>query len=636
MPRLLPPDAGRALHLPSTGGRLRAALCTAWIAATGCTPAETPPAPEPEAPAQVDRESWDVRLQLFGARSSILVEAPYVADLVAAQITRADSGVRVTLTDSAGDASTHLASTRLVVDHRADVVSFAGQVSAVGRDGRVRARADTLAWDRAADRLECADGATLVIPDGRVTARHLSGTTDLATWTARRVTATFGDTAGGDAVAIAGRAADIEVALATVSARFDTVTGAWRGRTLRALQGRYDGATRAVHLSGAVAVEDSSRDPVRRVRADRIDLDLDRATFAAHGAVSADGEARLEADSLTEDEAGGWIVGGGPARIDVDGRTLAGRRVHLSSAADTVLAAGAASAAEGQRRIRADSLALLSGADAVEAYGGVAVTADDIEGDLRARRLRSTAAGARLELWGEAQLTRADSGGGALVLCADSIAVDREAGRLTGMGAFRLLSPPHIQLRAERGTYHTAGDTAGLSGQVEFLHGAEGGATSQLSADSCRVELAGGAPTRAIWPSALAGRLEDAEQVSWLRASSGQADLAGGRLLRLRLEGEVEVTHRGRTGERASRFTSQAMELEFDEDGILRHVRAHGQALARSHLPEPAEEGRGPSSNRVAGERLEVDLDGGRVVAVRVLDAVEGRFRPGESQEEPR
>ena len=90
------------------------------------------------------------------------------------------------------------------------------------------------------------------------------------------------------------------------------------------------------------------------------------------------------------------------------------------------------------------------------------------------------------------------------------------------------------------------------------------------------------------------------------------------------------MTHRG-TGGRLRRFTAASMELNYGDDGVLHRVHAEGDALVRTRLTQDGEEpGGGASFNEVTGQRLEVDLVGGAVVAVRVLDTIEGRFMPEE------
>ncbi len=584
---------------------------------------------DPLAPEDRDRESWDVRLQLHSPTSgSVTVEAPYVTDHIDAQQTRADSGVTVTLTDSTGDSTTQLSAHRLVVDHRNHTVALAGTVQARSVARQVMMRADTMIWDRTMDRLDLPAGADVSLSTGHLMATQLSGGSDLAEWTAQDVHSTFRDTAVmTDEVRIDGHSAMVRAGSTAVTARFDTVQASWRGREVEARQAQYDGGAHTLLLSGSVTLLDSGR----QVRADSAQLDLSGRRIYARGGVEATGNLAFGASELREDESGRWTVTGNPVWLEADDRRLEAGRMTLSADMDTIAAAGGFQAVEGERTIEADSLLLNRVDHRLEAVGAVRLTATDVEGTLAADRLRSTGDGRIVTLWGAARLTRVRQGED-LTLDADTLRLDGDAGSLTGTGTFVLQSPPRVTLRAAAGTYLTSGDTATLAGQAEFLYDADD-SKSRLSADTCFVILAAGEPAAIDWPGAVEGRLEDAEQTSWLQARAGHGDLAEGRLVRLALRQQVEVTHRG-TGARLSRFTAASMELEYGDDGVLRRLHAEGDALVRTRLPED-DEGGGASFNEVSGERLEVDLDGGNVIAVRVLEEIEGRFVPdGEESED--
>jgi lipopolysaccharide export system protein LptA len=594
----------------------------------GCGAAGTPPV-DPLAPEDKDRESWDVRLQLRSATSEwVTVEAPYLTDHIDAQQTRADSGVTVTLADSTGAIVTRLSARRLVVDHRAHTVALAGSVTARSSVLQVTIRADTMIWDRTADRLKVPDGASVTLSTGRLAVTDLSGGSDLAQWTAQNVQSTFRDTEKmKDEIRIDGRTAHVKSDSVAVMAHFDSVKVYWRGRDAVAQHASYDGKAHRLLLTGSVALRDSGR----HVSADTVTFDLSAHRITARGAVRATGDLRFDADQLREDESGRWTVTGSPVRLEVDDRRLEAGRITLSADMDTVAATGGVSAIEGDRSIHADSLLLIRAEHRLDANGTVRVIAADMEGTLRADHLRSTGVGELVYLWGGAHLRRTRDGED-LTLAADTLRLDRDAGRLTGTGAFVLRSPPRVNLRAQIGTYLTSGDTATLAGQAEFLYAADG-SSSRLTADTCHVILVDGEPVAVDWPGRVEGRLEDAQQTSWLRAQAGHAELTNGRLFRLTLQGDVEVMHRGTEG-RLSRFTAASMELNYGDDGVLHRVRAEGDARVRTRLPQDGDEsGTKASFNEVAGQRLEVDLDGGAVVVVRVLDAIEGHFMPADEEQ---
>ena len=595
----------------------------------GCGSAEIPPEVVPDAPKDRDRESWGVRLQLHSASSgSVTVEAPYVTDHIDVQQTRADSGVTVTLADSSGEIATHINAHRLVVDHRAHTVALAGSVLARATVHRVEMRTDTMTWDRTEDRFDLPLGVDVTLATGHLAAAQLTGGSDLAQWTAKDVRSTFGDSSAAvDEVRVSGRSAQVRSDSTAVIARFDSARASWRDRDVSAQQALYDGHAQTLVLKGSVVLQDS----MRQMAAEMVELDLSARRIYAHGVVRATGDLHLEADELREDDIGRWSVRGEPLRLDADNRRLEARQMQISADMDTVIASGTTGAVEGDRTIQADSLVLVRPSGQLEAIGSVRVVAGDVQGQLRSEHLRSTGAGKHVMLWDGAQLTRPRPDAEDLTLAADTLYLDNEAGLLSGSGTFVLRSPPRLELRAQRGIYHTSGDTATLAGQAQFLYDGQD-SQSRLSADTCHVVLSNGEPTAVDWPGHLEGRMKDAEQTLWLQAQSGHGDLVDGRISRLTLQGQVEVTHRG-SSQRLSRFTAASMRLTYGEDGVLQQVQAEGHALVRTRLPDDADGGNSASLNEVGGARLEVDLHGGAVVAVRVLDKIEGRFVPDDADD---
>ena len=627
-----PPEA--TVPPDSAGPRLAGAVTAlAVLGLLGCGPVEGPPSPEPEAPEGIERESWEVELELHGGASPVTVQAAYVADLEG-RVTRADGGVAVAFLDSQGQPATRVRADRLFIDRGRDVVGFSGGVVAEAGGPGVTARSDTLAWDRAADRLSAGSAADLLLPDGRLRAGGLDGDSGLASWSATEVTGVFSGSEEGSAEGEDERSLHIEAAGAALEVRggrveadFHEARARWRDRRFQARSARYEGRGRRVVLEGAASMADTGRG--RRLLAEAIDVDLEGSRFRAAGGVQVEGEAFLWADAVEED--GDLLrIHGDPARAEVDGRSLQARRLYVDGRTDTVTAAGEVSALEGDRRITADSLRLVRPRDQVEAFGSVSVAAADLEGDLRSARLRSGEGGVRLVMWGDPSLALRRPEGGDLVLRADSLLLDRSRQRLAGAGGFLLEAPPNLELRAGRGLYDTSGESVDLSGAVEFVHRSEAGA-SRLVSDSSRVELVEGEPVAITWPASLSGSLKGSGQ-TWLRAGSGRAALVSAGLSSLDLEGRVEALHRGASEERLSRFAAERMEMTFDEDGVLGRIVASGGAQVRLRLAAGGEEG-GISLNDVEGERLRIDLAGGVVRRVHVLDGVEGRFEPAAGED---
>ena len=605
----------------------------AWIclllSLIGCRGTDGPVVTDPAAPGDRDRESWQVRLQLHSATSgTITVEAPYVTDHIDVQQTRADSGVSVTLSDTMGVLSTRLSAHRLVVDHRANTVALAGTVHASAPERNVTIRADTLTWDRTLDQLNFSAGAIVTVTTGELSATRLAGASDLGEWRAEGVHSTFRDTSVmADEVRIEGARTLVYSARDSLTAQFDTVHAYWQERDVRSREAVYRSHVHMLQLSGSVTLQDSGR----HVQADSVTLDLAKPSIIAWGQVRGTGDVHFEADQLQEDELGRWHVSGNPAWLEVDDRRVEATQMLLSKDMDSVSMGGGVRAVEANRRIQADSLRLIRSTHQLDASGAVQVHADDVQGVLEAEHLRSTDTGDHVLMWGGARLIRQRQGQD-LALLADTLQLDGATNRITGMGSFELRSPPGVELHAERGMYRTTGDTATFAGQSRFLYDAEG-SSSRISADGCRVVLDDAEPVSVEWQGPVEGRLEDAEQNSWLSAQSGSGELVDGRLASLNLQGQVEVTHQG-TEDRISRFTANSMQLNYDEGGILRRVQAEGDALVRTRLPGQETGSTTASFNEVSGQRLEVELEGGAVVAVRVLQAIEGRFVPDDDSVE--
>jgi hypothetical protein len=592
---------------------------------SACSDVDGPAVSDPVAPEDRDRESWGVRIQLLSPTSRTLtVDAPYLTDHLDEQLSRADSGVAVTLGDSTGEVVTRLSAHRLVVDHRAHTVALSGTVSAVAPEQRVSLIADTVTWDRTEDRLDLTEGAEVVLATGRLRAERLSGTSDMATWTAHGVRATLQDSgAGWDPVEVDSPRALVQAG-AAVMASFDSLRAVWRERSLRAHVGAYDGERARLDLAGEVTLIDSSR----QVRADSVRLDLAEGGVDARGEVRVSGDLRLRARRLSEADGGRWTLAGDPVEFDDDERHLRAAAMTVSAGGDSIGAGGGVHVGVGERSFAADSLHLVRPDGPLDAVGAVRLESREIEGVLTAGRARSVDGGDLVALWEGARFDR-ERADDSLVIEADTLRLQQ--GELRGSGAFRLQSPPRVELRAGVGRYATEGDTARLARATEFRYDA-GTSRSRLRADSSLVFLDGGEPVGLRWPDGLSGRTEDARQTSWITAAEGAGELNEGRLVRLTLTGGVEVTHRGDAG-RLSRFTAAAMELTYDDDGVLQGVVASGDALVQTRLDE--EGAAGPSTNEVRGEELDVDLEEGEVVSVAVLEGVEGRFVPEENRETP-
>ena len=665
MSRLLPPEVTTAGRLPSgddnppPGGRSwyrrRAVRCVTILlpltALLACSDTDLTPtttlglADAPEA----DRQSWDVRLQLRGSTSDLIVVAPYLADFLEARQTRADSGALVMVIGrsqsdrwSSGQADPH-ASTRgdatrdtariesstLVVDHQNGSVSFAGDVTIKG--GQVLLTTDSVRWERDTDSLTIPHHAQMELESGQVTGRRLAGTTALENWRAEQVWASFlvdGTEGGEDRIGIESRRAMLSVPQNGIRATFDTVSGHWKDRSIQGLKAVYDEPTGKMELLGSISIRDSTG----ALQADSVHIDLRTDRITASGQVSlTESDRRLEADEITEEETG-WQAVGTPVLLDIKTRHLEAPVVTLDRAGqETMTASGGVQVTEGEtRQLRADRITLLLDDDTLQAKG-VQLRADEFEGILTADRLHSQQGGDQVELLGSPRLIRDGDTDEPLSLEADTLILEMPSRRLEGRGAFNLEVAGSLRIAADRGQLDAESDSMRLEGQTQVRH-QENGADHLLEASEVSVELHQSQARSVTWPGSVQGRLRDDQQTTWIAGSAGRLQLTQGRLDTLTLQGSTHVTHQGHDRDRASRFDAKEMILVFDGDGSLRQLEALGQATALSRIVD--EDGQ-VAINEVSGARLRIDLEGGAVVAVRVLDEIEGRYLPPEQNGEP-
>lgn len=630
MPRPLLPDF-RPFR-GGTGGRLLL-LCYAAMA-TACTDVElAPPLAEAAPPEEADRQSWDVRVQMRGPSSDLIIIAPYLSDHLASRQTRADSGALVLLIDrlQAADRfaerdTSRIEAASLVVDHTDGSVTFGGDVRVTGP--RVTLQTDSLRWERDTDSLAMPRRVEMTVADGQVRAERLAGTTGLAHWRGTSIFGSFqveGDTTD-YRVGIEGRTADVKVRPAGLLARFDTVTSHWRGRRLTCLTAVYDGIAETVDFHGAITIRDSGR----TLSADSMHLDLQADRRRAHGHVHLQEADRLiEATTLTDDEAG-WRAIGTPVRVQVAPRKLTAPTVSYDAESDRLIAVGGVTIEEGQTRsLRAEDLELALKTDELLATR-IELKAEEFEGRLTAGEMRSSDAGDIVALSGAPRLVQDGDGDNQIVITADTLRLDMPNRSLGGQGNFELSVSQNLTLTALAGHFDARADSLRLSGNTLMAYHQDG--TSQrLEAGTVSIDLLDGEARSVRWPSKVSGRLEDVQQTTWLQAASGALSLRDSKLDTLKLQGSPDVTHHGHEEDRASRFRADEMILIFAPDGSLSQLVAVGGATALSRIADTDGQ---IAVNEVKGARLLIELHDGAVVAVRVLDKIEGRYMPPEQDPE--
>ena len=598
------------------------------------------PADEAPAPPGPDRESWGTRLEVRGRQSTVVITAPYVQDYLEGQVARADSGVVIDFHGRDGRRSTRVRAGRLTLSYDSQLVGVADCVRVQVGDS-VLVTADTLVWHPDEDVLTIPGPLRLEQPQGWTEGRNLRTEPGLARWSVQEPQTRWrgrGRGAPADLEA-SGRLVGVHSDSGYVTAAYDSFRARFEGRSLRSFAARYtDVGGGRVLLSGSVSAVDSSWS----LKADALDYDLGERALRASGHVElGDGDLRLEAGVLVE-QAGGerWEAEGNPAVVTHRDVSVESRRIAFARATESV-AAAPARLRQGDRLLQADSLVYDRTAGVARAAGGVSLSAPAFAGEAAAEWAEFDPGEGRAILAGAPSLSRS-RGGQRVAISADTLHLDLEGRVLRGAPGFAVSASP-VSVRSWRGVYLGGDDLAHLAGQVVLLQSSGEGA--RLAADSMVVHLLGEAISRVEVPGALAGTVgHRATQVTWLAADAAVIELSDGRLTAIELNGEAEATHREARRGRASRFRARDMTLLFGEGGELRFVQARGGAEVSAVLPaqrqeeaadgltgtpgDVAEDAGGSAYNRVEGEALEIALERGKVVEVRVLESIEGRFLP--------
>ena len=607
---------------------------------TACSDFDLAPAlaDEPNVGPDADRQSWDVRMQLRGPTSELIVEAPYLADYLEARQTRADSGAlvfvinrEVSSQQPAPTDTARIEASTLVVDQKDGSVGFSGDVRVTGV--RITLVADSVRWERDTDSLMVPSHSRMTLTNGEVVASHLAGTMALEDWRAKQVWASFvveeADTLSPQSprrVGVDATHASMQFVADGIMASFDTVSSHWQGRELQCLRATYDSIHDTMAFYGSITVRDSTG----TLQADTLRLDLRNDQLSASGRIILnEHDRRIEAQRLDDDD-DGWRAIGNPVVLQMEDRQLRAPLVNHQVHGNLLSASAGVLVEEGTTRsLRAERLQLLLDDDRLEAEG-VQLVSSEFKGELRASFLASQQGGNVVELTGEPRLLRDRPDEDRLLLVADTLILDMISQRLEGRGSFDLSISDHLQMSADAGQLDAKADSLHLHGTTLMRHRRDG-ADYQLEADEVHVELQQGTARRLDWPTDVRGRLQDEEQMTWLTASSGDLCLVEGRLDSLLLRGSPQVTHRGHDTERSSRFSAQQMVLVFAADGSLRQLEALGGATALSRIADADGQ---IAINEVKGSRLMIELQDGAVVAVRVLEKIEGRYLPPEQESE--
>ncbi len=620
----------------------------AFAASSCATPESDSPVPTPP---EADRETWGASLQLRGLGGDASIRASYLQDFSERQTAAARDGVEIAFSDSSRTRPiSQLTAERLIIDYRASRLAVGGDVivRAAGGGGgdSLSLRADTLEWVQAAGELNVPGIASLTSASGRTRGRDVVVRFDLSRWSLSDVESRW--------VHRRPSGEEFEVAMSAareigsrgetgVVSEYDKPRIRFEGRRLQSGRGAWEENRGRLRLKEEVVLRDS----FRTLRASEFDIEFDSRNSIARGAVVVEQDStKLTAAELADFDAGGrWEATGQPLELRDGARSLSASHLVHRREEDSFLATGRPRFATGEDTLFADSLDFrraddhLIAASSVRLSTGFGATVTAARADLDLSR-------ELILLEGEPRFSQARES--SLEVAAASMSIDLGARILTGKGRFRV-GTDGVRLSSSRGAYDAGTDTAVLGGQVRMeVLGQRNAAT--MTSDSVRVAIGDMGVGAVEVPAPLTGSISpDGETGSWLEAGSGILELESGRLTRVQLAGEADVTHVDAGSRDAIRFRSDSMVLDFDSTAVLRQVSARGNALVRTRLGDRRENGLAggidsnepdaPTQgdgvmNEVSGEQLEIFLDStGAVAEVRIIGSVDGRYAPSAEEE---
>ncbi|MEW6751726.1 MAG: hypothetical protein AB1505_12235 [Candidatus Latescibacterota bacterium] len=572
----------------------------------------------------MDRESWDVRLEVVQPGSLVRIQAHYVAEDLGEEVARTDSGVTVALSDSAGAEQTRIHARRLVLDHRADRLSLAGEVSVAAGDS-LAATADSLVWDGAASQVLFPDWVLIEMPDGSERCRQLRAGLALGAWSAHDV----------DAVWAAGQGSE-EVRVRALSEQARRGPHLWveyiqpdveyAGLRVTSAAAHYDEAGRRMEFEGQVSGVDSGL----TLAAQRAAVDLDTRRVVAQGQARLQGEDFALQAQEVEQVLGDSLVEarGEPVVYSQGDRRIQAPRLVYDRRAEALRAGRGVELWDGERRLVCRDLVYERKAGRAWAEGGVALRAPEFTGSLTAGRLLFDLDRQRVELEEEPALRRAAAAGDSLRVYAGSMALDLAARTLTGADTFAVESA-RVSLRARRGRYRAEGEVLEAVEHAVLEHRQpEDDVHTRVGADSVVVYLEDGAVQRVVLPGHVEGWVQSgAGRTHWVEGQCGGVAFAGEVLQRFTLAEGADATHRDLERDEVSRFRGREMAMHFGGSGRIERVVVTGDARLTARLRQGQEEG-GAALSEVSGQELEILFTEGRIAQVIVDQNIQGRYLP--------
>ncbi len=589
------------------GARLFRVCCGAMLWACG---AEAPPEEPLQIPA-VDGEAWDAHIELGRPGHRIQIRAAYWREFSKSQHVIATGGVEVALRGS--EAGSTLRAERLVLEHQRDRFGLAGGVVLRAGDG-LAMQADTLVWDGAHEQLRVPGAVQVELDEGQERGRNLTSNFAVDAWSLEAVE---GRWRGRDGAVVEVRAkreesrrvAGVqEIAYDSVEVRYDGVQLTGPHAAFLPQSGRFD-------LSGGVEGTDS----LTQFAADEVAVDAQRQRLVARGAVCyREEEAELRADEVAEDRsATQWQARGAPATFVQGERQIEASQLIYARSERTLTAQGGVVLRAGERVLTAQTLRYTRPGQ-VQAEGAIALKAPELAGSLAGDSLALDLEQEAGWVRGGASLRRHD-----VALSAPVLRFDLAQGRLAGTGGFALRADG-LEIAAERGAYQADSTRVQVAeGVVLDERDDERTYHSRLMADSMVVALA---DNRVEWiaiPGPVHGEIEVGDRHSYIEGRDGQVFMADGRLERVEVRAEADVTHGRADDEAINRFRGQQMTLYFDSTG-LRRALVTGAAELVSRLQEDD----AVSVNEVAGAELDIRFADGVLTEVGVGPDIEGRYYP--------
>ena len=598
-----------------------ALICPLVLGAGGCDQTPTQErVVEPQRPG-ANRELWDFRLEVHEPNLRVRIGGRYGQDFLDEEITVVDSGVAVSFESAEGVVRSRLVAQRLRLEHQGGQVSLIGEVVARAGDS-LTVETDSLVWQRQGETLWLPGRVQLNLAQGVETGRGLRAEVDLSEWEMEEVEGVW--RGEGYTINLRARREHGWRRGKGIQADYENVKARWQGGQVEAGWAVFDAQQELVVFTGGVTSADSNR----VLRAGQVEVELKaKRVLAQEGVVMEVDSLTLLAAELAEEEGGKWQAKGQPAILDHQGRRISARRLWGVAGAGAVEAAGEVVGLIDRLQLEAQQLSYDRDKNQLEAGGQVVLHLEDFAGQARGGRLRYRLDEDWAALEESPQVERQRPGEEALLLEAEGMAFNLKENKLVGQEQF-VLSGPKVAIEARRGEYDYGEEVLYLGRQVVLRHGVP--ERRRLEADSMVVRLEAGQVQRVELPIGVEGAINEEQAVAWIQAKTGQVHWSGETLERVELNGEAEVVQEKLADGGVSRFSGEAVVIYFDGAGQLVRMTAAGGAQLHSRIGE-AKEGE-PSLNQVSGERLEILLAEGAIDTVRVLEGIEGKYFPSDSE----